>query len=370
MSSAKQDDLVEKLLKGALSPEEIKALEKEFDKLQRFDFKPLLRRIFDLNEGPVQNKSNADVGWFGRLNRYGRNKKNRKFFRALRHQRQKKLIVAEGDSWFEYPLFIKDIVDWILKLDSEKYSVYSIASAGDWMGNILYSGTYISELSIYRPDVFLISGGGNDLVGDNRIAILVHKRTDVSTDLDDGDDILTGALKNEGESDANAKRIVIGSKFLNKDFWALLNVFRFQYYIMFRSIRSTSKFDHMKIITQGYDYPIPSSNRSIFTNPLRFFMGNGKWLDIPLNIRGIFDQEEKNCILAAMIYEFNRMIIDVGSKFDKVFHIDCRGVADESCWFDELHLRSAYYKIIAKKYIECIDADLSHGRIFKVCRKA
>ncbi|MCG8329155.1 MAG: hypothetical protein MI974_15780 [Chitinophagales bacterium] len=365
-----QNELIEKLLSGKLAPEEIKILEEAFGegKFKSFDFRSLILRIFDLNDGPVQNRSKSDKGLLGFFNKIGRWNKNRRFKKALRKGNSKKNIVAEGDSWFEHPLLVKDIIDWIIK--SDRYNVYSIASGGDWIGNILYTGTYITELSLYLPDVFLISGGGNDLVGGNRIAHLIKRRDHVKLEFSDSDEALMDVLQNEGASKKVAKRVIVGRKFLNNDFWALINVFRFQYYLIFLSIRTfaSDKFKGMKIITQGYDYPIPSSSKNVFASPLRLIMNNGKWLNVPLGIRRVNNQEEKNCIMTAMIHEYNNMMIDVGSKFEDIYHIDCRELADRKSWIDELHLRSRYYKKIADKYIECIESDNPGRRIFKVYR--
>lgn len=359
-----RDNLVEKLLAGEILPEDIHFLEKKFDKISFFDFRPAVHRIFDQNNGLTINQSEAQMGVLGKLNRRAIRIKNRKFLRKITRKNTDKIIVAEGDSWFEYPVFISDIVDWIIK--KSNHAVYSIAAGGDWIANILYSGKYITDLSLYRPDVFLISGGGNDLVGNRRLANLVKNRSEVNLVLNENDELLSNAYQDQGIEESIARKLVVGRKFLNKDFWALLNIFRFQYYLIFKSIRSNPRFKNMKIITQGYDYPIPSSNRSFFGHPIRWLMKNGKWLDIPLKIRGIHNGEEQQAILTIMIHEFNNMLIDVGNKFDKIYHIDCRGLASEGCWFDELHLKSRYYRIIAKTYLECIDSVDDEKRVYNV----
>ncbi|TNE62321.1 MAG: SGNH/GDSL hydrolase family protein [Bacteroidetes bacterium] len=358
------DSLIRQLLSGELGPEAIGALEAQFDQMDRFDFRTLVKRIFDLNDDYLLNQSTCDKGLLGRMNKIGKRIKNKRFIKKLKKGSVGKIIVAEGDSWFEYPLFIRDIVDWMIRLTD--YSVYSIASGGDWISNILYTGDYITELSIYRPDVFLISGGGNDLVDDNRLAILVKKRKEVDLKMDRADRTLLHQYLTAGMSEELAKKLVIGRKFLTREFWGLLNVFRFQYYLIFKNIRSNPKFDSMKIITQGYDYPIPSSNRNIFKNPLRLLFKNGHWLDTPLRIRGITAADEKKSILATMIYEFNEMLIQVGARFKNIYHIDCRGMADANSWNDELHLKSENYKAIAQKYIECIECEEPAHKVFAV----
>ncbi|MCB0705009.1 MAG: SGNH/GDSL hydrolase family protein [Saprospiraceae bacterium] len=356
------------ILSGEIGPESISKIESKFNNIKYYDFKPLIKRIFDLGEGYPLNHSSADIGIMGRLNRIGRKRKNRKFLTRYLTNKTKKeaiVIVSEGDSWFEYPLFLKDIVDWLIKLT--KYSVYSIASGGDWLGNILYNGDYIHELSLYRPDVFLISGGGNDLVGGSRISLLVKERKDIDIELSDAEKTLYETYLKAGYQNEYAHKLIIGRKFLNKDFWALLNVFRFQYYLIFKNLESSGKFNSLKIITQGYEAPLPSSNRNILINPMRAIMKNGRWLDQPLRLRGIQDTGEKRAILATMMHEFNEMLIDIGKKNKNVFHIDCRGFAkNESDWFDELHLKSKFFKQIALTYIECIESKDSNKKVFRV----
>ena len=54
------------------------------------------------------------------------------------------------------------------------FAVWSLASGGDWLLNMLSARQYVEELSVLHPDVFLISGGGNDLVGSSRLAAVVE----------------------------------------------------------------------------------------------------------------------------------------------------------------------------------------------------
>ena len=362
-----KERIITLLLSGELPTGCIEEIEELFSDIKRFDFRPLINRIFDIGEDYSLNKSAADSGMLGRLNKRGRHRKNRKFLKRLLGEetpQEQKVILAEGDSWFEYPYFVTDIIDWIIRMT--KNPVYSLAYGGDWISNILYSGDYIHELSLYLPDIFLISGGGNDLVGNNRIALLVKQRSIVDPTINDEDIPLIDRYLENGVAPEIAEKIVIGRKFLKKDFWDLLNVLRFQYFLIFKNIELSEKFDKMKIITQGYDYAIPSSNKSIFVSPLRMLTHNGRWLNIPLEIRGIRKPEEKEAIIAAMIYEFNEMLIDLGRKKKNVYHIDCRGFADKNCWLDELHLKSRYYKTVAKAYVACINSEDPEQKVFRV----
>lgn len=344
--------LIEKLVRNQITPAELEEL---IPLIDRTDFRIIIKRIFDLNENEDINESGADEGLLGWLNKVGRRKKNRKFKKQLRKpdfRVNKKVIVAEGDSWFEYPLFIKDILDWIIK--KTNYPVYSLAYGGDWIANILYEAQYIEELTLYQPEVFLISGGGNDLVGGGRLAKMVNKRSLVDVTLTPTDQQLLGELQNRcGYTEVQARRIVVGFKFLNKDFHALINLFRILYSLLFRNIELSGKFNDMMIVTQGYDFPIPSNNKSI-GKPLRWAFGNGRWLYHPLIMKGITDGEEQRSVVAAMIFEFNEMLIATGRKFQRVYHIDSRGLLKDEEWADELHARSRAFERIADRYIACI----------------
>lgn len=360
-----KEKLIKKLLNGSITSAELDELLSLID-LQ--DFRNLIKRIFDLNEGTITNNSSASKGILGFLNKISSKRKNRNIRKKLNRpgfRDDKKLIIAEGDSWFEYPVFIKDIIDWIIK-DTDN-PVYNLAYGGDWISNIIYEEQYIPELSMYQPEVFLISGGGNDLVGDGRLSILVNKPSLVDFSEKESDNKLKGKLISQnfdnGEINAvqRAEMIVRGTKYLNNDFYGLMKTFEIMYKLFFKRIELSRKFDDMKIITQGYDFVIPSNNRTIFKNPLKWVTNNGKWLYYPLVRKGISDKYEQQSILSAMIYYFNEMLISVGEYCNKnkgtnyVFHIDSRGALKEKEWSDELHPTSKSFRKISNVYIKCIN---------------
>jgi len=61
-------------------------------------------------------------------------------------------------------------------MNNSKYCVLSLAAAGDWLSNMLKTREYITELSRIEPNIFLFSGGGNDLMGENLGTMIKHKR--------------------------------------------------------------------------------------------------------------------------------------------------------------------------------------------------
>ena len=57
-------------------------------------------------------------------------------------------------------------------------------------------------------------------------------------------------------NDASVEKIVNGRRYLNKNYYRLLVMFKLEYKILFESLRKLDSvnFDSLKIITQGYDY--------------------------------------------------------------------------------------------------------------------
>lgn len=89
---------------------------------------------------------------------------------ALALLRMAGVLVAEGDSWFDYPLH--DVLK-ILE-DHHGYDVESVAHKGDPIEEMAYGGNQLEDLTrrlekvLARgivPRALLVSGGGNDVAG-------------------------------------------------------------------------------------------------------------------------------------------------------------------------------------------------------------
>jgi hypothetical protein len=87
-------------------------------------------------------------------------------------------LIAEGDSWFDYPLH-----DVLSGLDDLGFDVESVAHKGDTVEEMAYSDGQLVKFSRLvdkvlrsgvRPRAILISGGGNDVAGDEFAMLLNH----------------------------------------------------------------------------------------------------------------------------------------------------------------------------------------------------
>ncbi|MEM9067199.1 MAG: SGNH/GDSL hydrolase family protein [Myxococcota bacterium] len=90
------------------------------------------------------------------------------------------VLIAEGDSWFDYPWH--DVLSMLE--DRHGYEVEEVAHRGDRIEDMAYSGGQLAkfarkiEKSIRRgevPKAVLLSGGGNDIAGDDFHMLLNHR---------------------------------------------------------------------------------------------------------------------------------------------------------------------------------------------------
>ena len=355
---------LEKMFKAQLTFGEIAEIEDSINNISKEEYEKLIIDFFKLAREvnyPI-NESKAKRFVMGMINKLGKGIKNLKF------RKKKNVIIAEGDSWFEH-FFIKDIIDHLIRL--VKLPIYSLAYGGDWMGNYLENPKYLKELKKYKASVFLLSGGGNDLVGKvkegnlkrGRLYFLVKDRLEVDVSLTENDKTLMATYIEEFGSDI-AKKLVTGRKFLNGKFWTSLNVLTFQYLLVIRSIENEKDLNEMKIIVQGYDFAIPDNKKGC--NIFRRFLGHGKWLFTPLKEKGIVDAFEQESVVATMMFEFNQMLDELSKKKTNLYFIDSRGVAGRDDWRDELHLKSDVYKKIAMTYKKCINSSDKTKKRYRV----
>lgn len=375
--------LIGKLLNNEISIEELTLLRPYIDE---FDLSEIIQRIYDLNIEQV-HKIAALQPIMAKVDALKNGQRNGRFIKKVKDNFRKhdakhnglknRVIVVEGDSWFNYPVLLSDVIDWISM--EENMAVYSLASGGDWLMNMITAKKYVEQLSTLQPDVFIISGGGNDLVGNKRIAAMVT-HTGKSEEFEKSA-FAQYLYKNAENPPEHIDDFIRGTKFISKDFYALLTFFQLQYYFMINGILTggsgkiqNGKFPGIQIITQGYDYAIPSDKKIFGYNPLKWyrffartFLGHGEWLKTPLELRGIYNSEDQRKIVYAMIFLFNEMMIDVGRIFtqmlgeNRVFHIDSRGSVGANGWTDELHPLPKHFKETARAFINCINYPIKQG---------
>ena len=288
---------------GDLSiPEEDLAKYFEVDPDASGPMDPILQLNPDLVDVPDSKDSEAaarsaallnSANWIARLRR-----------QARYHQKigsgtyRGPLIVSEGDSWFQYPFVLKDVIDCVM----DDFAVFSLGAAGDTLDNMVRRPEYLDALEDTGASILLLSGGGNDLVAGGNLAR--HLRP------------FDPHLAPEG--------------YLLASFDALLDHAIAQ---IDKIVRDAGRaFPFVQVICHGYDYALPA---------------NGRWLGKPMKSIGIKDNALQKAIAAIMVDRLNTKLQALAATNGRLAYIDCRNKVGESRWHDELHPDNAGYADVA-----------------------
>lgn len=226
------------------------------------------------------------------------------------------IIVSEGDSWFQYPLLLDDIID---HLYSSNLAVRSLDAAGDTLENMLREREYIDAIGETGASIFLLSAGGNDALGGGNLR--AHLR--------DFDPVLSP------------------SAHLLPSFDQLLDHTLAMYE---RVLREVEALPDVVTICHGYDFVIPN---------------NGKWLDKPMRSRGIDDAAFQRAIVKQMIDAFNERLRLLIARFGvRAVHVDARYAVGATAneWYDELHPKDDGFGRVAERFVQAINQVVNRAR--------
>ena len=261
-------------------------------------------------------------------NAWCRWRRRRRFQRRSTAGDQSPVIVSEGDSWFQFPILIDDIID---QLEND-FLVWSCGAAGDTAEDVIFeSPEYMKALDeqAERVRAFLLSIGGNDVIGeddhDNPVLLkLLYRRSP--------DRRSPGKLINRAE----LKRI--------------MDRLERAYRKVVKTVRSDPRFETLPVLIHGYDYPIPYP--AFRTDPRRpFWASNNEWLGGPMADKMIDDHDTQKEILKILIDEFYDMLERVGSEDAHVHVVDLRKTLPRvDMWEDEIHATDRGYAIVADKF--------------------
>jgi hypothetical protein len=245
------------------------------------------------------------------------------------------VLVAEGDSWFDYPWH--DVLEMLE--DEHGWDVESVAHKGDRVEDMAYSGGQLEEFArtiekLLRqsviPTSILLSGGGNDVAG-AEFGMLINHASSATPGLNA--DIVRGVIEDRVR---NAYVAVIA---------AVTKLCREQ------------AGNPIPIIIHGYDHPVPDG---------RGFAGGwgplpGPWLEPGFRDKGFEDLAETTRISGDLIDRFNRMLRDVAATpgFDHVHYLDLRGTllsgpGYKTWWANELHPTKRGFAAVADRFAEAI----------------
>jgi len=240
------------------------------------------------------------------------------------------VLIAEGDSWFDYPFH-----DVLSKLEDKLgFDVESVSHMGDTVEDMAYSDGQLDDFSRtvekvlrtgVRPRAILLSGGGNDVAGDEFAILLNHAMSGIAG-LNDS--IVTGVID---------QRV------------------RDAYITILSAITEICKAhlgQPVPIVLHGYDYPVPDG---------RGFLGGGgplpgPWLEPGFRRKGYQDMTLRKQLCVKLIDRFNAMLAGLAGKppFAHVKFVDLRktlptGPTYKEWWGNELHPTAKGYEAVARK---------------------
>lgn len=215
-------------------------------------------------------------------------------------------IVSEGDSWFQYPLLLDDVIDHLF----DRYAILSLDAAGDLMADIMRQNELVAAVAQERPDVVLLSGGGNDVLSGARLSSLLPPYA-------------------EGRA---------AQAYLGPAFEANLQSVARDYDTLVGRVLAVRP--GVRVICHTYDYVVPA---------------NSRWLGRPLAKIGIDDAALQRAILRCIVDRFHTVLSGIAARHENVQVIDCRGSVGSRRWHDELHPTSAGYGAVAACFIPAIE---------------
>lgn len=236
------------------------------------------------------------------------------------------VIVAEGDSWFDYSLAGLDIIDCLKKFFG--YRIHNVAKGGDTLDNMAWGTGYndnwvrkstpleetLLAVRKYKPRVVLLSGGGNDLAGSELLSFLNHKGS--------------------------------GLKAIRQPYtdFMLKNYFRNAFEEIIHSIWNIDS--SINIITHGYGYAVPDGRAVVRFLGLSFV---GPWLRPALTAKGYDNKNEREKIIWELIDIFNDMLGELANDDEqkRIHYINLRSSLKLEDWENELHLKNSAYRRVA-----------------------
>jgi hypothetical protein len=231
-----------------------------------------------------------------------------------------KRIVSEGDSWHLYPIILEEIIDQLNKDTS--LAIFSTDGAGDtiagmWQERLESNKGFQKALTVERPPIFLLNGGGNDLLqtregpDGKKIGNLYFHLKDFSPGM-------------------TAAQLIKPS--IDGAYDAVENYLR-------SMVSKALEFPWVKkVVFHGYDYSFPD---------------NDLWLGKPMKLHGITGATLQRQVVIELIDRLHARLAKVAQSFaatGKVVYVDVRGiVTNKADWYDEIHPRSNGFKKIAAK---------------------
>ena len=241
-------------------------------------------------------------------------------------------LLAQGDSWFDYPLPLlnpSDVIAHLQHLPARAPLVLSLAHHGEAMEDML-GVAKLHELlgQLQDPasgpfDAILFSGGGNDLAG-NQFRLWLQ---DAPTDMDPAQGL-------------NSARV-----------GDILGVVRAGYEDLLEARDKLAP--GVPIFAHSYDLAIPDG---------RGVCSVGPWLKPGLDDRGWSARVPATAIVASLLEQFAQMLDDLAQRSTNFIHVRTQGTLTSGQWANELHPTPDGFAAVTAKFVTALQARFP-GRI-------
>ncbi len=266
-------------------------------------------------EEPESVNARARGNWvLGTLNSAYRQRRLTTFNRRVAARDPRPIIMAEGDSWFQYPLVLDDTIDHL----SDSYTIFCMSGAGDELRGMAGAMEFVDlwknlrNIRKLKVRALLLSAGGNDIVGAQFAGILrpFAKGQSARDSLD------AAAWKRKLEELRDGYRRVLKA---------------------FRTLDAS-----VPILFHAYDYanPLPAQGPG---------WPRDGWLGAPMRGRGYADGPLQAEIVKELLEDVNIAFKQLADEEPGVHFVDNRTVV-KGRWFDELHPTDDGFRDVAANF--------------------
>ncbi|MBU8975853.1 hypothetical protein JI752_006825 [Lysobacter sp. MMG2] len=228
------------------------------------------------------------------------------------------ILVAEGDSWFDYPF--NDIIKNLE--DDHGFDVETVAHAGDRVEDMAYSGGQLDDFIRRieklkrrgeKPRAILLSGGGNDITGEIEFGMILNHALSPINGLNP---LVVEGIIDQRLHDAFSTILAAVTTVCEEHFG-----------------------EKIPIVVHGYDYAIPDGRG--FAGG--FWLLPGPWLEPGFNQKGYHNMVVRRQLVEKLIDRFNEMLkrLTGTPEFRHVSFVDLRRTLKsanyKTDWANELH---------------------------------
>jgi hypothetical protein len=239
---------------------------------------------------------------------------------------QKNVIIAEGDSWFQFPFYLEDVVDQL----NAHYSILCSAAAGDTIRNMLGpKAEWRKSLAALnakdqKAKAFLFSGGGNDII-----------------------EALAGSASAPTILDPKAGGATPTAYLATPAYQELGSFITTTLDSLFAEVSKVAP--GLPIFVHGYDYALPGKQPQEWRKPK--WAKIDAWIAGPMAKLGITNVALQTAIVAALISDQYQRLKALAQKHPHVTVLDLSGtMTPQTLWADELHPTDAGFGLVAAKF--------------------